>query len=197
MREECVYVCHSALNRIDRLHEAAAAFKSGRPWPPPLPDYNPLLVWDYVCLHFYLTLGLYSSRSAIQWRLHLGIISSIQTEQKKDKTRFDPAEAADDSGDEDQPADSGGKTTPVAVVEDPEERKKLEEERRARQESDKKTLDEEAMARREHFRELREVKKDSFLDDPEFCVKIFFSSHWRDKGYIQQVLLPPVCAAVY
>lgn len=152
-------------NRIDRLHEAAAAFKAGRPWPPPLPDYNPLLIWDY-------------------WRLHLGIISQIQTEAKKDKTRFNPAEAADDSGDDDQPADIGEQTTPVAVVVDPEERKKLEEDRRAPQESEQKTPDEEAMARREHFHQLREVKKDSFLDDPEFCVKIFFSSHWRDKGYI-------------
>ena len=70
------------------------------------------------------------------------------------------------------------------------ERKKLEEERRARQQPEQKPLSDEAQARREHFYQLRESKKDSFLDDPELCVKIFFSSHWRDKGYIQCVHLP-------
>lgn len=71
------------------------------------------------------------------------------------------------------------------VVEDPEVRKRLEEERRVQREQKQKTLDEQALARKEHFRERRDTRKDSFLNDPVFSVKIFFSSHWRDKGYIQ------------
>lgn len=44
-----------------------------------------------------------------------------------------------------------------------------------------KSPDEQAPKRK---RDDPESKMDDFFDDPELCVKIFFSAHYRDKGLL-------------
>ncbi|EKM60003.1 uncharacterized protein PHACADRAFT_206218 [Phanerochaete carnosa HHB-10118-sp] len=149
-----------ALDRIGSLYSAALEFKTCRPWPPPLTESNPLLLWDY-------------------WRHYLGLISQIQSEPKKSKQQDQlEDEDEDDGGDADAPE---GQTT-VTVVDDAEGRQQNEGERHSQLQP--KELDEEALTRRERWSEAQENKKEAFLNDPEQTVKIFFSSHWRDKGYV-------------
>ena len=141
-----------------------------------------------MCVHLLFHLSSPDEVKFLQWRLYVGIISQLQSEPKKEKKQFDPTEVDEDSEGEDDAAESGTKTAPVTVVNDPEIRKQLEEERRAQREQKQNALSEEQLARKEFFRERRETQKDSFLNDPEDSIKIFFSSHWRDKGYIQWVI---------
>lgn len=68
------------------------------------------------------------------------------------------------------------------MVDSPEKRKKMEEERQNN--SAPKVVNEEAQDRIERARDRRDGHKDFFLNDPELSVKIFLSSHFRDKGYI-------------
>ena len=108
----------------------------------------------------------------------MGLIAQIQSEPKKGKNKLQVVEE-----DEDDDLDGDAPEGPITVtmVDDVEISHRKEDDRSQQQ----KELDEEAEARRERWKEARENKKEFFLDDPEQAVKMFFSSHWRDKGYVQ------------
>ena len=116
-----------------------------------------------------------------QWRHYLGLISQIQSEPKKGKMQKQ-VEEEDDEEEEEDAAGPEDQTT-VTMVDDVEARQRMEDERRP--EPQQTELNDEALARRDRWREAREDKKEFFLNDPELAVKLFFSSHWRDKGYVQ------------
>ncbi|GJE87414.1 hypothetical protein PsYK624_034970 [Phanerochaete sordida] len=145
-----------AINRIDRLHIAADEFKACRPWPPPQPEKNPSLIWEI-------------------WRHYIGLSARIPSEDNK-KLQQD----AFDGEDEDEDGDAGDDSINVTVV----DAQQAQTNRRPRQPPSQEP-DEAAAARREYWREVREGKKEAFLNDPENAVRIFFSSHWRDKGYVR------------
>lgn len=171
-------VIPSNLNRIDRLHLVANEFKQGRLWPPPTQEGNVSLLWDYVSV-LHTSRPFVSNSDPIQWRLFLGLIRNIQPQPKKGKLEYDPNQDLE-SDDEANPDHEGPVT--VAMVDSPEERKKMDEERRNK--STPRAVDDEANERIQRARDRREGHKDFFLDDPELSVKIFLSSHFRDKGYV-------------
>lgn len=121
-----------------------------------------------------------------QWRLYVGIISSIQPPgQRKIKNVPDPEE--EDSEDEDiNMADGKPQEQTVMMVEEESDRQKIEDERRI--EAAKRERERAKEDARQQQRERREEMKDArmvhFFNETEDAVKIFFSAFFRDKGYI-------------
>lgn len=121
------------------------------------------------------------SNNLIQWRVFIGLIRNIQPEPKKTKQTYDPNQDLE-SDDEADPKPDQAEPTTVTMVDSPEKRSKMEEERQNN--SPPKAVNEEVQERIQRARDRRDEHKDFFLNDPELSVKIFLSSHFRDKGYI-------------
>lgn len=147
-----------AVNRIDRLDKAADEFKEGRPWPPSFTDSNPLVIWEW-------------------WRQYIG----LQTESRKTKKPkvFNEEEEDDDGDDVEGEGEDNTPQSQFTVKVGDSRQTQTEHQPQPQPEEP----DEEALARRARLQELKEIKKAEFLDNPEMTVRIFFSGHWRDKGY--------------
>ncbi|KAH9938054.1 uncharacterized protein B0H18DRAFT_866225 [Fomitopsis serialis] len=159
-----------SMTRADRLHQASHDFKSGRPWPN-MPSGVPQL-WD-------------------TFRLYIGLISSIQPPPgvKRMKQLQAMTEAAEGGGDSDDDSDDamGGNAKPekpVTIVD--EERARAIQEETVRSAPPKRSpfTEEERQTRRENFREAKDSRMDTFFNDTDNCMKVFFSSYFRDKGLI-------------
>ncbi|THH21373.1 hypothetical protein EUX98_g8399 [Antrodiella citrinella] len=146
-------------SKVDRFHQAAQEFKSGRSWPP---SSNGLLgLWD-------------------AFRLYVGIIGSIQPPPSKKRFAHQPQ--PDDEDDDDLGEDMNMVDQKVVVM-DPEtaQAKRRADEEIAIEER-RQNLSEEANARIVKRHELKDARMDFFLNDPEMAMMIFFSAHFRDRG---------------
>ncbi|KAI0089214.1 hypothetical protein BDY19DRAFT_944738 [Irpex rosettiformis] len=147
------------ISEFDRLWQASGDFKNSRAWPP---TSNPLSnIWDQI-------------------RLYIGLISSIQPPSKRKKGGQAPVEA-----DEDDEDFVTIKEVALERVDDREEGFKISSERKKEALKDSQApLDETAL---DVIREDHDAKKDQrlqeFLHDTETYIKIFFSAHWRDRGF--------------
>ncbi|CCL98262.1 uncharacterized protein FIBRA_00256 [Fibroporia radiculosa] len=151
--------------RADRLHQASQDFKATRTWPPPTAGLSQL--WD-------------------AFRLYVGIISSIQPPaSRKRLQQMQAAQAAADADEDDDDDDDFATVEPqerqVAMV-DEQQARAIVDERLAQTKMPQ--MDEERQLRRENFREAKESRMDAFFNDTETNIKIFLSSHFRDKGLI-------------
>ncbi|OCH94547.1 hypothetical protein OBBRIDRAFT_789237 [Obba rivulosa] len=153
-----------SLPRFDRLKQACADFKHGRPFP--LPTTDTFKLWD----HFRLSTGMIT---------HLNPPNANKARQRQQ------VEADDD----DEDGDSKPKDQKVVIVDD-EEARVIERERRDQERIQRQSavLDEIQQTRKDNFYEIRQMRTDAFFDDTEKNMKIFFSSYFREKGLIWSTL---------
>ncbi|KAI6135232.1 hypothetical protein EDD17DRAFT_1893988 [Pisolithus thermaeus] len=147
----------------DRLFQAALDFRAGRPWPPAASGLNN--IWD-------------------QFRLYIGLLVNPTT-YKKGGDKKAPRDASPDSDSEDE---SDGEfpeivSTCVKVQGTSKKRPRPRDPSSSAVENgdededvpfDQQKIDE----------ETKEEKLSAFLSDPEKSVRIFLSSHMREKGLI-------------
>ncbi|KAI0758057.1 hypothetical protein C8Q74DRAFT_1373105 [Fomes fomentarius] len=153
-----------SLSRVDRLHQAAADFRNGRP----LKQNQELsTIWD-------------------RFRLFVGLISSMDTpiaRKFKAHARKEQEEALQDEREDGELDELPNVPQPsqqqraVTVVDDP-----MPPQMTSFPPSP--LTDEQKQQRREYFRELRDTRMDWFLNAPEPDVKIFFSGYYREIGMI-------------
>lgn len=150
---------NSLQSRVDRLHYACQDFRTSRTWPNVTSGLPQL--WD-------------------AFRLYIGIISYIPQPGGRLKPRPQEEEEEDEDDDEDAPSSSK-----VEVVDEGEARARFE--RKLQQEAEERRknsplTDEQYQARLEKRKDMKDNRMDFFFDDMEMAMKIFFSSHYRDKG---------------
>ncbi|THH11035.1 hypothetical protein EW146_g8179 [Bondarzewia mesenterica] len=166
--------------RADRLYQAANDFKNGRAWPKPVAVMN---MWD-------------------QFRLYVGLLHQAVNTRKQ---QAEDADVDDDDDDDDEPM-AEHKEAPVFVVDKPppavqgdqrpKKRKRLYraigsayDEAEADEDEDKLPFQEKLNRRLED----KDIKLDTFLNDPEQSMKVFFSSFFRQRGLIWS---EPRCTAL-
>lgn len=122
----------------------------------------------------------------LQFRLYIGIISSIQPSiGRKRMQQTQAMQTAMEEEFEDEEDDVNGKPKEQQVVMVNEEQAKVIEEQQQSYPPRRTDLsEEERQLRREYFREERDSRMDAFFDDTEKNIKIFLSSYFRDKGLI-------------
>lgn len=128
--------------------------------------------------------------STSQFRLYVGIISSIQPPPSKKRFPQEQTTQPDEADDDEDDDEGMVLKKPAVVVLDPEaaSEKRREEEEAANAER-RKDLSEEAKAKIVKRHELKEARMDFFLNDPEMALMIFFSAHYRDRGLMWCVKL--------
>ena len=124
-----------------------------------------------------------------QWRLYIGIISHVQQQsggKRPPHGQPDPDEE-EDSDDEDVHM-SEPRTQPVAVVDDATAHERDVEKAKAAAAERRKNNEELYKERFEKRQDRKDSRMSFFFKDPENAIKIFFSAHYRDKGYTWSVL---------
>lgn len=134
------------------------------------------------------------SVTILQFRLYIGLISSIQpapgVRRMRDVRRAAEAEAeAEAEGESDDDSDDAmeGGTKPdrqVNVLDEEQARAVQDEKIRNAPPKRGPFNEEERQVRRENFREARDTRMDTFFNDADSCVKVFFSSYYREKGLV-------------
>ncbi|KAH9927540.1 hypothetical protein B0H21DRAFT_894859 [Amylocystis lapponica] len=115
-----------------------------------------------------------------QFRLYVGIISSVHPPPSRKSMQM-MREAEQEVEDDD--ADADPREQPVVVVDDEKTMPPAGAPRHAPHHKPDET-DEARELQREHFREAKDLCIDTFFNDTEKDVKVFFSSYYRDKGLI-------------
>ena len=122
-----------------------------------------------------------------QFRHFTGLISSITPPAARKKGLPNVPDPGDDGDDDDElPEVSSPKERTITVV-DGDQASGSAPTRIPSNDSrfpPSPLTDEQREQRREYYREVRDTRKDRFLNDPESCTKIFFSGFYRDRGMI-------------
>ncbi|PCH40920.1 hypothetical protein WOLCODRAFT_137071 [Wolfiporia cocos MD-104 SS10] len=142
--------------RDERLHQASQDFKAERPWP--LVDSGVPQLWD-------------------AFRLYLGIITNLQPSVSKKQLKMLQAAGNEDDDEDDEEAYDA----PREQVATGGDQTKADEEQSGGS-CRPETPAEEQQNLSGNFPEETNSRMDAFFNDTETNIKIFFSSHYRDKG---------------
>ena len=95
-------------------------------------------------------------------------------------------EAEGDSDDDSDDAMGGGtkRERQVGIIDEEQARAVQDEKIRNAPPKRSPFTEDERQARREDFREARDTRMDTFFNETDHCVKVFFSSYYREKGLV-------------
>ncbi|TFY67899.1 hypothetical protein EVG20_g3757, partial [Dentipellis fragilis] len=164
------------LSRVDRVFQAGADFRGGRPWPQGATGHALQNLWD-------------------QFRTYVGLLHNPIINRKKQD------QISDDSDDEAGP--KAPAPAPVHVVQQPapppptkaetdnpaylKRRKRPFRPMGSAYDEPDEAEAEEGLSwdeKLQNRREEKDIRMDNFLNDPERSMRIFFSSYFRDRGLI-------------
>ena len=121
----------------------------------------------------------------LQWRLYIGIISSVQ-QQPGGKRGFqgqpDPDE--EENSEEEEGHTEEPKMHEVSVVDDVTAHEKDAEKAKLAAAQRREQNEDLYKERAERRQDRKDSRMSFFFQDPETAIKIFFSAHYRDKGYM-------------
>ena len=117
--------------------------------------------------------------------MYIGVISSIQPPGGRKKGRQPKPEDVEEDSDEDDDKmqDARPKEHPIVVIDALTAREQEKAQQRLEAEERRKNNEELYKERYDQRQDRKYARMSYFFDDPEYAMKIFFSAHFRDKGY--------------
>lgn len=147
----------------DRLFQSALDFRTGRPWPPAASGLNN--IWD-------------------QFRIYVGLLVNPTTYKKGDDKKAAHNPSPDSDSEDDSDGDSPPTASTCAKVEGISKKRPRPRDSSSSAVENSDEDEDVPFDQQKIDEETKEEKLSVFLSDPEKSVRIFLSSHMREKGLI-------------